>query len=253
MSKRQVSSGDSVFGTSPQRILGDEVDPVHLDDVYDALQSSRRRDTLRFLESFGETDISELADEISRLEFGEAYDSSQRKNVYVTLRQSNLPSLDEVSAIEFDKNRGTVKEDINSGIFYELVGETFDQPLEEISVDENNLDVDVAYHLLSNSRRRAVIRYFNNFEGSVTLGELSTHIAASELDLNPENIEKSDSKRQNVYIGLYSHGHLDKLDANDIIDYDKDSGVIEEDQNLQVLTDKVAESFYNPEQYLVPD
>ena len=83
-----------------------------LDQVFEILKNSRRRETLHYLnENGGEASLSELAEHIAALENDTtvaAISSSQRKRVYVGLYQCHLPKMDDMDIIDFDQNRGTV-------------------------------------------------------------------------------------------------------------------------------------------------
>ena len=83
-----------------------------LDLTFEILKNSRRRETLRYLNSNGgETTLSEVAEHIAALENDttvRAITSTQRKRVYVGLYQCHLPKMDDADVIEFDQNRGTI-------------------------------------------------------------------------------------------------------------------------------------------------
>jgi DNA-binding transcriptional ArsR family regulator len=84
-----------------------------LDQVFEILKNSRRRQTLHYLDSNGgEASLSDLAEHIAAIENDvtlEAITSSQRKRVYVGLYQCHLPKMDDMEIIDFEKNRGTVE------------------------------------------------------------------------------------------------------------------------------------------------
>jgi len=95
-----------------------------------------------------------------------------------------------------------------------------------------SLGKDDIYHLLQNSRRRAVVRYFATFDEPASLGELAEQIAAWECDTSVDAVTKD--QRQRVYIALYQ-SHLDKLDAHDVIEYDGTQGAIHTASNFHLL------------------
>jgi len=84
-----------------------------LDQVFEILKNSRRRQTLHYLlQNGGEGTLSELAEHIAALENDvevRAITSSQRKRVYVGLYQCHLPKMDDMNIVDFEKNRGTVE------------------------------------------------------------------------------------------------------------------------------------------------
>jgi DNA-binding transcriptional ArsR family regulator len=86
--------------------------PERLDRVFEILQNRRRRLVLAYLRSHESTTLSDLARHVAAAENGieeAAVSSSQRKRVYVSLYQAHLPKLDDVDAISFDRDRGTVE------------------------------------------------------------------------------------------------------------------------------------------------
>ncbi|WP_336328642.1 DUF7344 domain-containing protein [Halovenus sp. HT40] len=84
-----------------------------LDQTFEILKNSRRRETIRYLKANGgETTLSEVAEHIAALENDttvRAITSAQRKRVYVGLYQCHLPKMDDTDVIEFDQNRGTIE------------------------------------------------------------------------------------------------------------------------------------------------
>jgi hypothetical protein len=93
-----------------------------------------------------------------------------------------------------------------------------------------------SFHLLQNSRRRAVIRYFAAVDGPVQLGEMATQIAAWECDVALEDV--TEEQRQRVYIALYQ-SHLDKLDDHDVVDYESASGTVSTGPNYTELRQRL--------------
>lgn len=84
-----------------------------LDQVFEILKNSRRRETLHYLRDNGGTaTLSGLAEHIAAIENDttvQQITSSQRKRVYVGLYQCHLPKMDSMDVIDFDKNRGTLE------------------------------------------------------------------------------------------------------------------------------------------------
>ena len=83
-----------------------------LDLTFEILKNSRRRETLRYLNSNGgETTLSDVAEHIAALENDTTVreiTSTQRKRVYVGLYQCHLPKMDDADVVGFDQNRGTI-------------------------------------------------------------------------------------------------------------------------------------------------
>jgi DNA-binding transcriptional ArsR family regulator len=78
------------------------------------------------------------------------------------------------------------------------------------------------FTLLSNSRRRRVVRLLADADGEMTISELSERIAAAEEGVDRDDLSSSDRKR--VYISLYQT-HLPKLEEHDAVSMD-DDGVV---------------------------
>ena len=74
------------------------------------------------------------------------------------------------------------------------------------------------FGVLSNQRRRQVLRYLLDESDETTLGDLAEHIASIEND-KPERALTS-TERKRVYICLYQC-HLPKLDDADVIEFDQ--------------------------------
>jgi len=85
-----------------------------------------------------------------------------------------------------------------------------------------SLPKDDAYHVLQNSRRRAVLRYFfAEDRETFWLRDIAETIAAWEYDTTTERL--GSTERQRVYIALYQ-SHLPKFDDLDIVEYDASAG-----------------------------
>ncbi|WP_254768542.1 DUF7344 domain-containing protein [Salinilacihabitans rarus] len=98
--------------------------------------------------------------------------------------------------------------------------------------DDGRLSKDVIFELLKNRRRREVLEYLLEAEGTVTLGELAEQIAAWENDTSVSAL--SSDQRKRVYVALYQT-HLPKMDDAGIVDYDQDRGLIELSDNADLL------------------
>ena len=83
--------------------------------------------------------------------------------------------------------------------------------------------VDTAMDLLADRRRRAVLEYLEETDGSATLTELAVEIAEQETASEPNAIsdhgDVSARDRRAVRISLH-HTHVPKLVNADVIDYD---------------------------------
>lgn len=84
------------------------------------------------------------------------------------------------------------------------------------------LSVDTVFDLLSNARRRAVLRSLSTTR-ETTLRALSERIAAAENGVDPEALTAAQRKR--VAIGLYQ-SHLPKLARAGVVAYDRDRGTV---------------------------
>ncbi|MFC5969818.1 hypothetical protein ACFPYI_00595 [Halomarina salina] len=109
-----------------------------------------------------------------------------------------------------------------------------DTPPETSSAHAEPTEVerDDAFHLLSNARRRSVMRYLLDVEGPAELGTLAEHVAALENDCDTDELSSDDRKR--VYISLYQ-GHMPKLDNHDIVEYDQARGTVEPEPIMQAF------------------
>jgi DNA-binding transcriptional ArsR family regulator len=83
---------------------------------------------------------------------------------------------------------------------------------------------DLVFEILSSARRRMILYYLRQHDGTATVNELADQIAAWENDVEPE--ELSSQQRKRVYVSLYQT-HLPKLASAEIIDYDDDEGTVE--------------------------
>ncbi|MFC3958320.1 DUF7344 domain-containing protein [Halovivax cerinus] len=96
----------------------------------------------------------------------------------------------------------------------------------------DGLSKDVIFELLKNRRRREVLSYLLDCEGTVTLSELAEQIAAWENDTTVDQLNSDQRKR--VYVALYQT-HLPKMDDAGIIEYDQDRGLIDLSDNADLL------------------
>jgi len=94
------------------------------------------------------------------------------------------------------------------------------------------LPKDVIFGLLSVERRRLVLKYLADNEGSATVSDIAEQIAAIENDTEIGLI--SSQQRKRVYVGLHQC-HLPKLDDADVINYDEPRGTVESRPNAKQL------------------
>ena len=106
-----------------------------------------------------------------------------------------------------------------------------------------DLPLDQIFEILKNERRRMVLYYLRDNDGTATLGELSEHIAAIENDTTVRAI--SSSQRKRVYVGLYQC-HLPKMDNVDVIEFEKNRGTIEIGPNVDQLEEYLGDSEQQP-------
>lgn len=92
-----------------------------------------------------------------------------------------------------------------------------------MSQQTHDLTKDDVLDLLSNSRRRYVIYFLEQWDGSATLNDLAYNIASRETGTPVEELSEDDKRR--VYISLYQT-HLPKLDLYGLVDYDKDDRTV---------------------------
>lgn len=92
--------------------------------------------------------------------------------------------------------------------------------------DRRSIAKDDAFHLLQNSRRRAVLRHLlaHPEREQFRMRDVAEAVAAWEHDTTVEQLVSD--QRQRVYIGLYQ-SHLPKLDDHGVIDYNQSRGIVE--------------------------
>ena len=115
----------------------------------------------------------------------------------------------------------------------ELAGEELvEEELETEDEAETELPLDVIFELLKNQRRRYLLRYLEEQDGKVPLGELAEHVAALENNTTVNALTSGQRKR--VYVGLYQC-HLPKMDDAGVIDFNRDRGLIELNESASQL------------------
>ena len=89
--------------------------------------------------------------------------------------------------------------------------------------DREPLTPDDVFEILSNHRRRMVLYYLRQHGDSAGVKELAEEIAAMENDVPVDELTSQQQKR--VYVSLYQT-HLPKMAETNVIDYDKDEGIV---------------------------
>lgn len=97
----------------------------------------------------------------------------------------------------------------------------------------DDLSKDDLFHLLSNHRRRATLRYLVDRDGPVDMRDLAEWIAARECKKPVSQLRSKE--RQRVYIALYQT-HLPALDDNGIIEYNQSRGIVRRTARADQLT-----------------
>lgn len=105
---RESSAGDAAASSPDGGHSG-----LDRETLFDLLSSRRRRYVVRYLlRTEDETAFRTLTDRVAALEAGttvEGLTDDERKPVYVSLRQTHLPRLDEAGVVRYDPDRGTVR------------------------------------------------------------------------------------------------------------------------------------------------
>lgn len=91
------------------------------------------------------------------------------------------------------------------------------------SDSDEAIGTDELFALLSNARRRRVLRYLADNGGEVRLRELATEIAAMENGV--ETVEVTYAQRKRLYTSLYQ-SHLPRMERSGVIEYNRNSGVV---------------------------
>lgn len=89
--------------------------------------------------------------------------------------------------------------------------------------DTDDLSDDEIFDVLYNRRRRDVLSYLREHDGTATASDLAEYIAAKENDTTVRQLSSSTRKR--VYVGLYQN-HLPMMDDVGVIEYNKNRGTV---------------------------
>lgn len=98
--------------------------------------------------------------------------------------------------------------------------------------EEQTLDYDDRFDLLSNHRRRYTLHYLERNNGRAELGELAEQLAAWENGI--EKTEISYDQRKRVYTSL-QQVHLPQMDKLGIVAFDEREGVVTQTQTATEL------------------
>lgn len=88
--------------------------PLEREVIFEILSNERRRLVLQYLQAYDDDDEIMLRDVVDQVAAWQndttvkELDSGDRKCVYTALKQSHLPKLDDVGAIDYDHIRGSV-------------------------------------------------------------------------------------------------------------------------------------------------
>ena len=105
--------------------------------------------------------------------------------------------------------------------------------------DNTTLSQDVAFDLLSNARRRFVLRQLQEGPDPIELGDLAGELAAKENGVSVEELTAQQRKR--TYVSLYQT-HIPKMVEAEVIEYDRDAGVVSSTEHV----DELAAYFHTP-------
>ncbi|MFC4448397.1 DUF7344 domain-containing protein [Halorussus aquaticus] len=87
----------------------------------------------------------------------------------------------------------------------------------------DELSQDEVFEVLKSPRRRYALYYLRREGGESELSDLTEQVAAWENETTPAAL--STDQRKRVYISLYQT-HLPKLDEANIVEYDRDAGIV---------------------------
>lgn len=99
------------------------------------------------------------------------------------------------------------------------------------------LTQDTVFSVLSNERRRRVLRCLQEEPGGSDIRELSRRLAAWENGISEDEVTYKQRKR--VYTSLHQT-HLPALSDAGVIDYDKDRGTVELTPQASILDEYLA-------------
>lgn len=105
-------------------------------------------------------------------------------------------------------------------------------PANESNSNGDELSEDDIYGVLSNRRRRFVIHALKRKKEPVNIAELSAHITAWELGVDPEEVDYEDQR--SVYSTL-KRTHLPNLEEKNLVTVDKEEKAVRATSELESL------------------
>ncbi|GAB7011603.1 DUF7344 domain-containing protein [Halorubrum trueperi] len=106
-------------------------------------------------------------------------------------------------------------------------------------IDTRTLSQDIAFDLLSNARRRFVLRRLQEASEPIELGDLAGDLAAAETGVPVDELTAQQRKR--TYVSLYQT-HIPKMVEAGVIEYDRDAGTVSATERV----DELASYFHTP-------
>lgn len=108
---------------------------------------------------------------------------------------------------------------------------------------------DDVYHLLQNSRRRAVLRYLCAHDDTEVfeMRAIAEEVAAWEDDTTVTQLHSD--QRQRIYVSLFQ-SHLPKLSTHGAIEYEQSRGIIRPGPVLPVLEPYLADGLHTDDERL---
>ncbi|ADD04429.1 uncharacterized protein Nmag_0845 [Natrialba magadii ATCC 43099] len=153
---RPTAGDPETESASPPDEAAEESTPLSDDDVFHILQTSRRREAIRYvLDSEGTVKMGNLAEHVAAREHDTTVaklTSTQRQRVYIPLYQSHLPKLDKAGVIEYNKSRGIIRPGAHLETFRPYLEVTMtDAPADESeslwSRLDGRIDTDETYYI----------------------------------------------------------------------------------------------------------
>jgi DNA-binding transcriptional ArsR family regulator len=95
-----------------------------------------------------------------------------------------------------------------------LLGNSVPFDMKNPTTGEKNLTEDKIFELLSNGRRRELLRILKEIGGEVTLGDI-----ISEMSTREDGVDAGAVKRKAVYVSLYQ-SHVPRLAEAGVVEYD---------------------------------
>jgi hypothetical protein len=98
--------------------------------------------------------------------------------------------------------------------------------------EPHTLSQDTAFDLLSNARRRFVLRRLQSDREGIELSDLAEELAAEENEVRPD--ELSAQQRKRTYVSLYQT-HIPKLSEAGVVEYDSETGIVSPTRHVDEL------------------